>query len=157
MWKTETIEVGRELQLDPPNESAVVRIVPLEWMSNNRQAELLAQIDEAYKRSEAASAAGDNEASVRINLEMMVSVLGAAVRSWTIKHPETGEMLPVNDESLRLLPTPIVMRIFSAFTRFDSIPGSEADKESGLPLVKPAPSESTSSEPTPLTSTASSS
>jgi len=150
MWKTVVFNVGRDLQLDPPNSEATVRIVPLEWLPNRVQVELLAQISEA---DAAARAAAEREAyaeSAAINLKMMSRVLPQLIKSWTLVDPDTGQPLPVDGDSLGSLPTSILTAIFSK-----AIGADEQRDESGIPLVNATPSEPSSSAPTPLPSSVS--
>lgn len=143
MWKVSTINIGEKLGLLPPNENATVTVVPIEWLPNERQVAIYTLVSEASEKAQKLSDSGDFGGSINANLAMMTSVLSDLIKRWTLKDPETGEDLPANAASIKLLPMPIIALIFEEV--MDAVQGAERDPESGLPLEKPEQSGSSSS------------
>lgn len=143
MWKVTIVNVGEKLELLPPNENATVTVVPIEWLPNERQVAIYTLVSEASDKAQKLSDAGDFSGSINTNLAMMTSVLGDLIKRWTLKDPETGEDLPLNKDSIKLLPMPVISVIFEEV--MGTSQAAERDQESGLPLEKPEQSENSSS------------
>lgn len=142
MWKVNIIKVGERLDLLPPNDTATVTVVPIEWLPNERQMEIYDRVSKASEEAQKLSDAGDFSGSIAANMRMMTSVLMDLIKRWTIKDPETGDDLPLDRNSVSKLPLPIMSLIFEEVMGTSA---QERDTESGLPLEKPAQSESSSS------------
>ncbi len=99
-WKTITVELGKNAQLDPPNDNATVKVIPLAWLPSKTNSEVMSSMQENDKRAEqAANAArerGENPdmAMVDSQMESIKALMPVFVVSWTLKDPETEEPFP---------------------------------------------------------------
>jgi len=100
MWKVVTIELGKETQLDPPNEHAVMRIVPMSWLPGKTNAEIMAFMQASeQKANEAAAAAkakGESPelAMMNVHMENLKTIIPMFVIDWTLIDPGTGQPFP---------------------------------------------------------------
>jgi len=131
-WKTVTLEVGKDLQLDPPNEEAVIRIVPAAFMPQ----EHMKAVMEAVKALNDAKPDDNDPLASFVVFEHLRPVMHIMVASWSLLDPSSEERRPLLMDQFKMLPLEFLMRIVNG------VMGDTGE----IPLVSKSPSENSSSD-----------
>ena len=119
MWKSVTINLGQEEQLDPPNENFTVKVIPLMWLPGKVSTDIMTRLQAEEKRAEELEKEGKDAEVATMRLDGVYETLPAIVGAWNLKDPATGADIPIPAElvkngrvdQIRSLPMQILTRI----------------------------------------------
>lgn len=140
MWKTITLELGKELELDSPNEGATVKVVPMAWLPGKTNQEIMRRSqDDEIKIASIPDT--DTAATINIRMETLYATMPHFVVDWTLKDPDSGQpilspraMLAAGDVSmLAELPAQMLSYIFNKAMEYGMEQEDLARLEPGQP------------------------
>lgn len=95
MWKSVRLELGKDEELDAPNDNLFIAVIPLMWLPGKTSTEIMTRLQADEEAVTKLEAEGRNTEVMDVRLEGMYAVLPHLIGAWNLKDPNTLMDIPI--------------------------------------------------------------